>query len=75
MEQNWSYDELEDIQTLMDRRSYSHAQLQIIYDLYNRVFGTNKSVSSCGKCNINKLAALKRKYEEERTKRQKTNEG
>ena len=69
MEQNWSYDELEAIRTLMERRSYSHAQLQVIYDLYNRVFNTRKSVSSCGKCNANKLQALKRKYEEERTKR------
>ena len=69
MGQNWSYDELEAIQTLMERRSYSHAQLEVIYDLYNRVFNTNKSITSCGKCNANKLQALKRKYEEERTKR------
>lgn len=69
MDENWSFEELEDIQTLMDRRSYSHADLLKIYDLYNRIFNTNKSVSSCGKCNVNKLRALKRKYEEERTKR------
>ena len=75
MEQNWTYDELEDIQTLMERRSYSHADLLKIYDLYNRVFNTNKSVSSCGKCNANKLKSLKRKYDEERAKRNETNEG
>lgn len=69
MEENWTYDELEDIQTLMDRRSYSHADWLKIYDLYNRIFNTNKPVSSCGKCNVNKLRGLKRKYEEERQKR------
>ena len=69
MEEKWSYDELEGIQTLMERSRYSHADLLKIYDLYNRVFNTNKSVSSCGKCNANKFKALKRKYEEERKKR------
>lgn len=69
MEQNWSYDELEGIQTLMERSRYSHADLQKIYDLYNRVFNTNKSITSCGKCNANKLKSLRRKYEEERQKR------
>lgn len=69
MEQNWTYDELEGIQTLMERSRYSHADLQKIYDLYNRVFNTNKSITSCGKCNANKLKSLRRKYEEERQKR------
>jgi len=70
MEQKWSFDELEDIQTLMERVRYSHADWIKIYDLYNRVFNTNKPVSSCGKCNIQKLKALKRKYEEEYKKKQ-----
>lgn len=69
-EQNWTYEELEDIQSLMERSRYSHEQLLKIYDLYNRIFNENKSPTSCGKCNVNKLNSLKRKYEEERTKRQ-----
>ena len=68
-EQQWTFEELEDIQSLMEKRGYSHDQLIKIYDLYNRVFNTRQSVSSCGKCNINKLNALRRKYEEERKKR------
>ena len=75
MEQNWSYDELEAIQTLMERYRYSHAELERIYDLYNRIFNTRKSPTSCGKCNANKLQALKRKYEEERTKRDQEGKG
>ena len=69
MEENWTYDELRDIQTLMEKSRYSHAELIKVYDLYNRVFKTNKSITSCGKCNSNKFLALKRKYEEERNKR------
>ena len=69
MEENWSYDELEEIQSLMEKSRYSHAELIKVYDLYNRVFKTNKSITSCGKCNSNKFLALKRKYEEERKKR------
>ena len=69
MEENWTYDELRDIQTLMEKSRYSHAELIVVYDLYNRVFKTNKSITSCGKCNANKFKALKRKYEEERNKR------
>jgi len=67
-EQRWTFEELEEIQTLMEKRGYSHAQLVKIYDLYNRIFNENKSPTSCGKCNINKLNSLRRKYEEERIK-------
>ena len=73
MEQNWNYDELKDIQSLMGKQRYSHSELLRVYDLYNRIFGTNKSVSSCGKCNSNKLKSLQRKYEEERKKRGEEN--
>lgn len=69
MEEKWTYKELEEIQTLMERSRYSHADWLRVYDLYNRIFNTNKSVSSCGKCNISKLKSLRRKYEEERQKR------
>ena len=69
MEEKWSYDELEQIQSLMERSRYSHADLEKIYDLYNRVFNTNQSITSCGKCSANKFKSLKRKYDEERTKR------
>lgn len=69
MEQNWTYDELEQIQSLMEKSRYSHYDLTIIYDLYNRVFNEKKNITSCGKCSANKLKALKRKYEAERTKR------
>jgi hypothetical protein len=69
MEQNWTYDELEGIQTLMERSRYSHAELLRAFDLYNRVFNKTKSITSCGKCNSNVFKALRRKYEEERIKR------
>jgi len=67
MEQNWTFEELEAIQIMMDKYKYSHADLQTIYNLYNRVFKTNEQISSCGKCNANKLKALKRFYEQQRT--------
>lgn len=69
MEQNWSFEELEQIQSLMERSGYNHSQRVQIYDLYNRVFNTNKSPTSCGKCIVGKLNSLRRKYEEERKKR------
>lgn len=72
MEQNWTYEELEDIQSLMDRSGYNHSQRVRIYDLYNRIYNTNKSPTSCGKCLIGKLKGIRLKYEEERKKR---NEG
>ena len=72
MEQNWSFEELEDIQSLMERRGYSHSDRVRIWDLYNRINNTNLSPTSCGKCVVGKLNSLRKKYEEERKKR---NEG
>ncbi len=69
MEQNWTYDELVEIQILTGKHRLNHEDLTRLYDLYNRVFNENKSITSCGKCNSNKLKALTRKYEEERSKR------
>lgn len=69
MEQNWTYDELEAIQSLMEKSRYSHAELQRATELYNRIFDKPKNITSCGKCNSNTFKALKRKYEEERSKR------
>lgn len=69
MEEKWSYEELEQIQSLMERSRYSHADMLLATDLYNRIFTTTKSITSCGKCNSNIFKALKRKYDEERTKR------
>lgn len=66
---NWTFEELEDIQRLMERSRYSHADRLLVYDLYNRIFKIKKSPSSCGKCMVNTLNALRRKYEDERTKR------
>ncbi len=50
MEQNWTYDELVEIQTLMEKSRYSHAELLLATDLYNRIFNKTKSITSCGKC-------------------------
>ena len=69
MEEKWSYKELEDIQPLMGKRNYSHADLLLATDLYNRIFNKTKSISSCGKCGVNTFKALERIYNEERTKR------
>ena len=69
MEQEWSFEELEAIQSLMERARYSHAERLMVYDLYNRIFRVKKSPTSCGKCMVNTLNALRRKYEDERTKR------
>jgi len=63
---NWTFEELEQIQDLMERSRYNQTQLEKINNLYNRVFNKNKPVSSCGKCNRNKLDALRRVYEAEK---------
>lgn len=69
MEQNWSFEELEAIQSLMGRQRISHADRERIYDLYNRIFKVKKQPSTCGKCVVNTLNGLQRKYEDERNKR------
>ena len=69
MEQEWSFEELEAIQSLMERARYSHEQRLMVYDLYNRIFNVKKHPTSCGKCMVNTLNALRRKYEDERNKR------
>lgn len=68
MEQKWNFEELQDIQKYMERNNYGHAHKLIIYELYNRVFNQQKSPTSCGKCIVNVLNALRTKYNEERTK-------
>lgn len=68
MEQKWSFEELEAIQKYMERTHYGHAHKLEIYDLYNRVFNQQKHPTSCGKCIVGVLNALRTKYNEERSK-------
>jgi len=70
MEQEWSFEELEAIQSLMHRQRYGHADTLKAYDLYNRIFNTQKHPTSCGKCVITILNGLRHKYDEERNKQQ-----
>ena len=65
----WTFEELENIQSLMERQRYSHADRLQIYDLYNRIFNTQKHPTSCGKCVVNTLNGLRTTYRNELEKR------
>jgi len=63
------YEELSKVKQLDSRRSYSHAQLQWIYSMYNSIFNKKKNITSCGRCNSTTLKALFRVYEQETKRR------
>lgn len=46
-----------------------------LYDLYNRVFGTNETPQSCASCLIRKVRDLKQWLEAEKSKSQETEAG
>lgn len=70
MEEKWNYNELVDIQSLMEKTMYSHEQKLKIYDLFNRINNTNKQPTSCGKCVVSVLNGLRHTYNEERKRRE-----
>jgi len=66
------YNELLKIKELDSRRSYSHAQLQWIYSMYNSIFPKKKNITSCGKCNRNTIISLNRVLDKETQRRNGT---
>lgn len=62
---NYTMGELERAYSMMDRPSYTGDETAWFYNLYNRVFRTNKQ-PGCGKCFVNVRNALKSRYEAER---------
>jgi hypothetical protein len=65
----WDFEELESIQLLNDRQRYSSEDIDRIFDLYNRVNDTHKKPTGCGKCIVNALESLRRRYDAERQQR------
>jgi hypothetical protein len=62
---NYSMAELEKAYLMMDRPHYTGEESAWLYNLYNRVFRTNKQ-PGCGKCFVNVRRSLKARYEAER---------
>lgn len=61
---NWTFDELQNIQPLLDKYGITRDEQKYIYNLYNRIFKTNQQ-PGCGKCLINVIKNLKNKYRTE----------
>ena len=66
------YNELLKLNNLHSRRSYSHAQLQWIYGMYNSIFPKPKNITSCGKCINATINSLKRVLDKETERRNGT---
>jgi len=62
---NYTFSELEKAYQMMDKPEYSGEESAWLYNLYNRVFRTNKQ-PGCGKCFVNVRNSLKARYEAER---------
>ena len=67
------YNELSKIKDLDSRRSYSHAQLQWVYTMFNTLNPNNKkNITSCGKCTSTTIKQVRRIYDQETEKRNGT---
>jgi len=60
----WTFEELQNAQRLHDRQRYSREEIDEMFGLYNRIFNTKKQPTGCGKCIVNVLESLRRKYDE-----------
>lgn len=61
-QQNFTMDELKKAFDEGNKRSYSGDEIAWFYNLYNRVFNTNRQ-PGCGKCFANIRKALTSRYE------------
>jgi hypothetical protein len=59
--ENWTLQELTNAMPLLDKYGLSREEQQYIYNLYNRIFKTNKQ-PGCGKCLVNAIKQLKVKF-------------
>lgn len=59
------YSWLTDNMMLLGNVRMTQEQARMIYDIYNRITGENKPVSSCGRCVLNIKKRLKFEYEKE----------
>jgi hypothetical protein len=60
---NEDYDWLHNNYTLLGNVRMTQEQAKELYDVYNRITGDNKPVSSCGRCVLNIKKRLKIEYE------------
>ena len=60
---NEDYNWLKDNYTLLGNVRMTQEQAKELYDVYNRITGDNKPVSSCGRCVLNIKKRLKIEYE------------
>lgn len=61
---NYTLDELKQAFEQGNKRSYTGDEIKWFYNLYNRVFNTNKQ-PGCGKCFMNIRKALTERYKGE----------
>jgi hypothetical protein len=60
---NEDYDWLHNNYSLLGNVRMTQEQAKELYDVYNRITGDNKPVSSCGRCVLNIKKRLKIEYE------------
>jgi hypothetical protein len=60
---NEDYDWLHNNYTLLGNVRMTQEQAKELYNVYNRITGDNKPVSSCGRCVLNIKKRLKIEYE------------
>ena len=60
---NEDYKWLTDNHSLLGNVRMTQDQARMIYDIYNRITGENKPMSSCGRCVFNIKKRLKIEYE------------
>ena len=60
---NEDYKWLTDNHSLLGNVRMTQEQARMIYDIYNRITGENKPMSSCGRCVLNIKKRLKIEYE------------
>ena len=61
--ENWTKSELELVVSYLDNYNITRQQTDYAYNLYNRIFKTNKT-PGCGKCFIRIAKSLKIKLDE-----------
>jgi len=62
-EKTWTFEELEAAQRFMGRGIFQPQEIDEMFNLYNRINGTTKRPTGCGKCVINVLKNLQNRYE------------
>ena len=60
-------DELTYLESIIQQKRYSPADREKMYSVYNRIFGTNKRPTSCGKCLANTHRELMNIYNKFKT--------